>query len=225
MAALTNVICDLENEKIFKWTVCTLQSGLELGKINPEEKENVTSDRAECLEVGEFLDGLRVVVEQKPLAMTIHNTSTWRRTRIKQPSLISIRNNAEEIAFKYGLRCIHNKETKGYNCFYYRESDPNGFTNALKLMAIVTNHPKISEFTNTEYSYCIGKLLGYLPENIKHFLLTRHEFEMTDEFVCEIEKKLNDLEFEHNDFNTKKVVILKKPMQIALETRKYNKQK
>lgn len=110
------------------------------GRINPIGDVSKLVIRAED-EINEFFDVLNVACGNKPLAMTIKNTGWWRRLRAREPKdaklLITRRNIAEIIAHSHGIRCIHVKNCKGYDTFYYREKD--GLNNALKLIAIITH--------------------------------------------------------------------------------------
>ena len=223
---MTTLINELAHTKLFPSTVRALSNGAcDYGRINPNGNVSKLITRAED-EVNEFFDVLNVACGYKPLAMTLRNTGWWRRFRAREPNnarqSIIRRNLAEIIAHSHGIRCIHVKNYKGYDTFYYREKD--GLNNVLKLMAIVTNHPKITEFitSHEEYQYMIGKLLGYSIENIRHFLLTRVGFKSTSDFEIDTDNKLEQLQIDLSDFG-KKVSILKKPHQIPLETRKISK--
>lgn len=224
---MTTLINELTLTRLFPSTVKALSnSACDYGRIKPIGDVSKLITRAEN-EVYEFFDVLSVACGYKPLAMTIRNTSWWRRFRAREPDnsrqSIVRRNLAEKIAHTHGIRCIYVKNCKGYDSFYYREKD--GLNNALKLMAIVTNHPKImsSITSEEEYQYMIGKLLGYSIENIRYFLLTRVRFKSTSEFEIDTDKKLNDIQIELSDFDLKKVYILKKPHQVPLETIKFSK--
>lgn len=224
---MTTLINELAITKLFPSTVRALSNGAcDYGRINPIGDVSKLVTRAED-EVNEFFDVLNVACGHKPLAMTIRNTGWWRRFRAREPEnaklLITRRNIAEIIAHSHGIRSIHVKNCKGYDTFYYREKD--GLNNVLKLMAIVTNHPKITEFitSHEEYQYMIGKLLGYSIENIRHFLLTRVGFKSTSDFEIDTDNKLEQLQIDLSDFDSKRVTILKKPRQIPLETRKISK--
>ena len=223
-------INELDSTKLFPFTVKALSNSVcDIGRIKPTGD---VQDLVKCAEdeVLEFFDVLNVACENKPLAMTIQNTGWWRRLRVKDPKnaklTIMRKNLSEVIAYKHGIRCIYVKKTTGYNCFYYREKD--GLNNALKLTAMITLHPKIqdSSFTSPEYHYIVGKLLGYSIENIRYFLLTRCcGFKSTPKFEIDTDNKLEQLNINLSDFDSKKVSILKKPIQIPLETRKVSTKK
>ena len=223
---MTTLINELAITKLFPSTVKALSNGVcDYGRIKPSGDVPILIERAEN-EVNEFVDVLNVACGYKPLAMTLRNTGWWRRFRAREPDnarqSIIRRNIAEIIAHSHGIRCIHVKNCKGYDTFYYREKD--GLNNALKLMAIVTNHPKIIESitSDKEYQYMIGRLLGYSIENIRYFLLTRVGFKSTSDFEIDTDNKLEQLQIDLSDF-AKNVSILKKPHQIPLETRKISK--
>lgn len=224
---MTTLINELALTKLFPSTVKALSNCFcDYGRIKPSGGVPILIERAEN-EVNEFFDVLNVACGYKPLAMTIRNTGWWRRFRAREPDnarqSIIRRNIAEIIAHSHGIRCIHVKNCKGYDTFYYREKD--GLNDALKLMAIVTNHRKIMESitSDEEYQYMIGKLLGYSIENIRYFLLTRVGFKSTSDFEIDTNNKLKQLQIDLSDFDSKKVSILKKPHQIPLETKRNSK--
>lgn len=234
MAYNTKVVNALKEAKVFPWTVRVLnERWADKGRVSVENKvinPNNMVLRAEDLEVGEFLDVLSVATGLKPMAMTIHDMSYWRRLRTKlhkdmSKLKISMRNKAEEIAYEHGIRCLYHKAARGYNAFYFRESEENGMENALKLAAFITNNPKVLDTfsTNAECSYCIGKLLGYSSENIRYFISTRDNLEISDAFVAETEEKLNTMKITLDDFEAKSISVLKKHFVIPEETRTYNK--
>lgn len=233
--ALAQIISTLEKEPLtFRYTIRVLKEDrMERGRITPKGTDlHVANERAEIMEVGELMDVIWVAAEKKPLAMAIRDTSAWRRKRAAYPQyiyypMIKAHNIAQETSHQLGVRCIHHKGSKGYNTFYYREADPSGLSDALKLMAFTVHHSKVHEmkFTSPEYSYCVGKLLGYSLENIQFFILTRHEFQVTDAFVSETDKKLAQFNVTLDDFEPKKVSILQKPFIVPFETRSYKKKK
>lgn len=234
MAINAKVICALKEAKVFPWTVRVLnERWADKGRVSVEDNHNIIINpviRAEDLEVGEFLDVLSVATGTKPMAMTIHDMAYWRRLRKKlhkdmSKLKISMRNKAEAIAYDNGVRCLYHKGARGYNAFYFRESDENAMENALKLAAIITNNPKVLDTfsTNAECSFCIGKLLGYSSENIRYFISTRDNLEISDEFVAQTEKKLNTMKITLDDFEAKSISVLKKHFVIPEETRTYNK--
>lgn len=231
--ANTKVIIEaLKEAKVFPWTVRVLnQQWVDKGRVSKTLTPITMVSRAEDMEVGEFLDVLSVAIGCKPMAMTIHDLSYWRRLRTKlhkdmSKLKISMRNNAEEIAYNHGgVRCLYHKRTNGYNAFYFRQSDDNGFENALKLAAFITINQKVLDTfsTNAECSFCIGKLLGYSLENIRYFISSRDNMEISDAFIATTEDKLNKLKITLDDFEAKSISLLKKPFEIPIETRKYTK--
>ena len=212
-------------KKTFPWTAYALSKKIyDSGRISSKEIENEKILDNATIEVGELYDTFCVATELKPLSMSIHNLNRWRTMRNKQPAYahqqITRANLAEDILEQMGIKCLYHKKKKGYNSIYFRKGCES---NALKLMAFITCNEKIHHFDEYSFQYAIGKLLGYSTDNISYFLLTRYEFKITEEFIIETDKLLEELNVSIDDFNPKEVSILKKHHTIPLETRKYTK--
>ena len=212
-------------KKTFPWTAYALSKKIyDSGRISSKEIENEKILDNADIEVGELYDAFCVAAEFKPLSMSIHNLNRWRTIRKRQPAYayhhITRANLAEDILEQMGIKCLYHKKKKGYNSIYFRKGCES---NALKLMAFISNNEKIHNFDEYSFDYAIGKLLGYSTDNISYFLLTRHGFKTTEEFITETDKLLEELNVFIDDFNPKEVSILNKHHTIPLETRKYTK--
>lgn len=212
-------------KKTFPWTAYALSKKIyDSGRISSKEIENEKILDNADIEVGELYDAFCVAAEFKPLSMSIHNLNRWRTIRKRQPAYayhhITRANLAEDILEQMGIKCLYHKKKKGYNSIYFRKGCES---NALKLMAFISNNEKIHNFDEYSFDYAIGKLLGYSTDNISYFLLTRHGFKTTEEFITETDKLLEELNVSIDDFNPKEVSILNKHHTIPLETRKYTK--
>lgn len=212
-------------KKTFPWTAYALSKKIyDSGRISSKEIENEKILDNADIEVGELYDAFCVAAEFKPLSMSIHNLNRWRTIRKRQPAYayhhITRANLAEDILEQMGIKCLYHKKKKGYNSIYFRKGCES---NALKLMAFISNNEKIHNFDEYSFDYAIGKLLGYSKDNISYFLLTRHGFKTTEEFITETDKLLEELNVSIDDFNPKEVSILNKHHTIPLETRKYTK--
>ena len=213
-------------KKTFPWTAYALSKKInDTGRVSSKQLENEKIIDNANIEVSELYDAFCVAAEFKPLSMSIHNLNRWRTMRKRQPAYahqqITRANLAEDILEKMGVKCLYHKKTKGYNSIYFRKGNES---NALKLMAFITSNEKIHHFDEHSFQYAIGKLLGYSKDNISYFLLTRFdEFKITEEFITETDKLLEELNVSIDDFNPKEVSILDKHHTIPLETRKYTK--
>jgi hypothetical protein len=162
-----------------------------------DERPVILSDK---YNVGEFADVYCVAAGVKPLAGL--DFSERQKRDFYSTLDIPLINGVIKYVYNKGLRVIRQIDNRGGDMYLNTIAYiPANKDNAYKLMGILWLKPETLDFTEAEYQYIIGKLLGYAKSNIIYFIKSRVGVELSDSDIEIVEKKLESFTVSLDDLN------------------------
>jgi len=158
--------------------------------------EDSNDDIVDKLNIGEIFDIYCVANNKKPLAALDFSTYGINKLRKGNKKLI---NKVIDYCNYKGIQSLHNKKKGGMylKTVFFQTKD---YKKALKLMGILW-YGNLTKDQN-EYSFMIGKLLGYSNKDIKFFIKRNYNKNINPSDIKKYNKNLKKLDITLEDLNT-----------------------
>ena len=191
-----------------KYQENNLENPLSDNYLNISDKGLVSQDRINPLLlelqnlVGEFGDLYSVSTNSKTLSSL--DFSKYGKNKYLNHQNLPLINKIIDYSNSKDIHYIHIIKTGGIylkTVFFHKSN----YNKAIKFMSILWScHPLI--LTNEDYHIGLGLLLDYLPKNIIHFVKTRFNLEITEEYLQNVDKMITN----YNDITNLENILKKK---------------